>query len=156
MAIKRWHPFGLAHRPEPFLGLDSLRQEMNQLLEQFGSGWPGDGNGFAFVPSAEIDETDSEIHLKLEVPGMQAEDLDIEVMDDTVAIKGERKSETKSEEKGVTRSEFQYGKFERVIHMPAQIVRDQVVADYKDGVLSLTLPKSPEEKKESVKVKVAG
>ena len=154
MTITRWRPFGHIERWEPFGEFDTLRKEMDKLFDQFRLGWKEEGNGFGFVPSAEIDETDTEIHLKLEVPGMEADDLDIEVTDDAVAIKGERKSETKTEEKGGFRSEFHYGKFERLIPMPARIAKDQVDAEYKAGVLRLTIPKSQEETTEAVKVKV--
>lgn len=152
--ITHWRPFGHIERWEPFGEFDTLRKEMDRLFDQFGLDWKGDGNGFGFVPSAEMDETDTEIHLKLEVPGMESDDLDIEVTDEAVAIKGERKSETKTEEEGRFRSEFHYGKFERLIPMPTRIVKDQVAAEYKAGVLRLTIPKSQEETTESVKVKV--
>lgn len=153
--ITHWRPFGQIERLGPFGDFDVLRKEMDRLFDQFGLDWQDDSNGFGFVPSAEMDETETEIHLKLEVPGMEADDLDINVTDEAVAIKGERKSETKTEEEGRFRSEFHYGKFERLIPMPTRIVKDQVVAEYKAGVLWLTLPKSQEETPESVKVKVA-
>ena len=73
-------------------------------------------------------------------------------MANRVAISGERKSETKSEEKGITRSEFRYGKFQRVIPLPARIENTNVTAEYKDGILELTLPKSEAEKNKVVKV----
>ncbi len=66
---------------------------------------------FSKIPAAELTQTDEALHLKLEVPGMKAEDLDIQVTVDSVSISGERKEETLSEEKGVTHSEFRYGKF---------------------------------------------
>ncbi len=93
-------------------------------------------------------ETEDALHLKLEVPGMDAKDLDIQVMADRVAISGERKTEIKEK----TRSEFRYGKFSRVIPLPARIQNTNVTADYKDGILNLTLPKSEEEKNKVVKV----
>ena len=71
-------------------------------------------------------------------------------------IAGKRKSETKSEENGKTRSEFRYGKFKRVIPLPARIQNTNVTADYKDGILNLTLPKSEEEKNKVVKVNLFG
>jgi HSP20 family protein len=83
---------------------------------------------------------------------MEAKDLDIQVTMDRVAISGERKSETKTEEHGVTRSEFHYGKFSRVIPLPARIQNTNVTADYKDGILNLTLPKAEEEKNKVVKI----
>ena len=156
MAITRWRPFGSIEHWEPFEELDMLRKEINKLFEQSSLLGSREGsNGFGFIPSAEMDETDTEIHLKLEVPGMEAGDLDIQVTDEAVAIKGERRSESETEEKGVFRSEFHYGKFERVIPMPTHIVKDKVSADYKNGVLNLTIPKSQKEKKSAVKVEVS-
>ena len=154
MTITHWRPFSSIDRWEPFGEFDALRKEMDRLFDQFRPGWKEEGNGFGFVPSAEIDETATEIHLKVEVPGMDVNDLDIEVTDDAVTIKGERQSETKTEEKGGFRSEFHYGKFERLIPMPARIMKDQVAAEYKAGVLRLTIPKSGEKTTEAVKVKI--
>ena len=156
MAITRWRPFGNIEHWEPFEEIDALRQEINKLFEQSSLlGGEDGGNGFGFVPSAEIDETDTEIHLKLEVPGMEAGDLDIAVTDEAVTIKGERKSESKTEENRSFRSEFHYGRFERVVPMPTHIVKDQVSAEYKNGVLNLTIPKSQEARKMAVKVEVS-
>jgi HSP20 family protein len=83
---------------------------------------------------------------------MEAKDLDVQVTENTVAIRGERKSETKSEDKGVTRSEFHYGKFQRIIPLPARVQNTNVKAEYKDGILTLTLPKTEAEKNKVVKV----
>jgi HSP20 family protein len=116
----------------------------------------GEWGNFSKVPAAELTETDDAVHLKLEVPGMEAKDLDVQVMVDRVAIAGERKSETKSIEDGRTRSEFRYGKFSRVIPLPVRIQNTNVTADYKDGILNLTLPKSEEEKNKVVKVNLLG
>jgi HSP20 family protein len=107
---------------------------------------------FLRVPAAEIEETKDAIHLKLEVPGMEAKDIDVQVTENAVLISGERKSETKTEEKGITRSEFQYGKFRRVIPLSARIQNTNVTAEYKDGILNLTLPKTEAEKNKVVKV----
>lgn len=104
------------------------------------------------IPAAEIEETKDAIHLKLELPGMEAKDIDVQVTENAVLISGERKSETKTEEKGITRSEFQYGKFRRVIPLSASIQNTNVTAEYKDGILNLTLPKTEAEKNKVVKV----
>lgn len=155
MAIKRWQPLDEIKHWEPFGEIDSLRQEMNRLLEQFVPVWAESSRGYSFAPAAEVNETDTEVHLRLEVPGMEADDLDVEVTDKTVAIKGERKSESETSEQGSFRSEFYYGQFERVIPLPSRIEKDEVTAEYKNGVLSLTLPKAPEEAKKSVKVNLS-
>jgi HSP20 family protein len=159
MAITRWEPFRGIERWEPLREMEGLKHEMDRLLERFGH-TEGErlmpmGNGERFiVPSAEMKETPEEIHLKLEIPGLEAKDLDIEVTEQSVSISGERKSETKTEEQGMVRSEFRYGKFQRIIPLPSRIKNDTVHADYKDGILTLTLPKAEEEKHKSVKVSV--
>ena len=80
---------------------------------------------------------------------------DIQVMIDKVTIAGERKAETESNKNGKTRSEFRYGKFQRVIPLPVRIENTNVTADYKDGILHLNLPKSNEEKNKVVKVSIS-
>ncbi|WP_035985280.1 Hsp20/alpha crystallin family protein [Leptolyngbya sp. KIOST-1] len=155
MTLIRWRPFRDLKHWEPFGEVDTLKKEMETLLERFVPEFGRSMDGTVFVPSAEIDETETEFHLKLEVPGMSAEDLDIEVTDQAVLITGERKSETKSEEDNTLRSEFYYGKFERYVPLPSQIQRDHVAAEYKDGILNLTLPKAKEQKEKATKVKVA-
>ncbi len=133
MTITRWQPFG---------DIEYWKSRMNRLF------------GIDFMPVAEMEETDNEIYLKLEIPGMETSDFDIEVTETSVNISGERKSETETEEKGVVRSEFSYGKFERVIPLPAHIQNDKVKAEYKNGILILTLPKTEGEKHKIIKVEV--
>ncbi|RMF21858.1 MAG: Hsp20/alpha crystallin family protein [Cyanobacteria bacterium J083] len=146
MALVRW---------EPFAEIDSLQKEMNRLFESLAPRTTDGGLlSPAFIPAAEMEETEDEIHLKLEVPGIDPKDIDIQVSADTVSISGERKEEKKTEEKGVTRSEFRYGAFRRVIPLPVRIKNSDVKAEYKDGILHLTLPKSEEEKSKVVKVNV--
>ena len=142
-------------RYNPWQEMSSLQRQLNRLFDDAlaPDNWDEWGN-LSKIPAAELSETDDAVHLKLEVPGMEAKDLDIQVMADRVAIAGERKSETRSEEKGTTRSEFRYGKFQRVIPLPARIQNDRVSAEYKDGILNLTLPKAEEEKNKVVKVNI--
>jgi HSP20 family protein len=85
---------------------------------------------------------------------MEAKDLDVHVTAEAVSISGERQSEMHSEDKGVTRSEFRYGQFRRVIPLPTPIQNDKVQADYKNGILSLILPKVEAEKTKVVKVNI--
>jgi HSP20 family protein len=140
-------------RYNPWQEMNSLQRQLNRLFDDVMT--PSLGSEFGNmdrVPAAELTETEDAVHLKLEIPGMEAKDLDIQVTADRVSIAGERKSETKTEEKGVTRSEFRYGKFQRVIPLPTRIQNTNVTADYKDGILNLTLPKAEEEKNKVVKV----
>ena len=140
-------------RYNPWQEMNSLQHQLNRLFDDAltSDNWENFGN-LSKIPAAELIEKDDALHLKLEVPGMQAKDLDIQVMADRVAIAGERKSETKSESNGSTRSEFRYGKFQRIIPLPVRIQNTNVTAEYKNGILNLTLPKSEEEKNKVVKV----
>jgi HSP20 family protein len=138
---------------EPFREMESLRREMNHLFDRV---LPhGNGGAIAFMPSVEMEETAEALHLKLEVPGMEGKDLNIQATEDSVIISGERKTESRTEEKGVVRSEFRYGKFERVIPLAVHIQKDKIQADYKNGILNLTLPKVEAEQKVAVKVDVS-
>lgn len=144
MALIRW---------QPFREIDALQREMNRLFDSLTADMTSLSNG-AFMPAAELHETADAIHLKLEVPGIDAKDLDIQVSADAVSVSGERKSESTSEDKGVKRTEFRYGRFQRVFQLPARIQNDHVTADYKDGILTITLPKAEAEKTKVVKVNV--
>lgn len=144
MTLVRWQPFG---------EIETLQNEMNRL---FNSVLPNAKfsyeMGTSYAPPAELEETSEAIVLKLEVPGLEAKDLDVEVTPEAVSIKGERREEIKTEEKGVTRSEFRYGSFQRVISLPSRVQNDKVEAEYKNGILHLNLPKAEEEKNKVVKV----
>ncbi|MDJ0679991.1 MAG: Hsp20/alpha crystallin family protein [Xenococcaceae cyanobacterium MO_167.B52] len=140
-------------RYNPWHEMSSLQRQLNRLFDDAltTDSWGEEGN-LSKIPAAELSQTEQDLHLKLEVPGMEAKDLDIQVMADRVSISGERKSETKSETDGTTRSEFRYGKFSRVIPLPVKINNTKVTAEYKDGILNLTLPKVEEEKNKVVKI----
>jgi HSP20 family protein len=154
MAITQWRPFRDITHWEALPTIESIQEEMNRLFHQLSPSGNGDPELMAFIPSAELEDTPTEIHLKLEIPGLEAKDLDIQATAQSVSISGERKSETKTEEQGVVRSEFRYGKFERIIPLPVQVKTDAVQAEYKNGILTLNLPKSEEAQKKVVKVEV--
>ncbi len=145
MALIRW---------TPLREIDELQKEMNRFFNTLAPATRMDGEQeiFSFVPAAELTETPESLHLKLEVPGLEAKDLDVEVMADEVRISGERKSQNQTEENGITRTEFRYGKFHRVIPLTIRIDNTNVTAEYKDGILTLTLPKAEAEKNKVVKV----
>ena len=146
MAIIRWNPTR---------EIDSLQREMNRLFDRvMPSHFDWDANA-PFVPAAEMSETPEAVHLKLEVPGMKPDDLDVQVSADSVSIRGERRDETQTEEKGMTRTEFRYGSFERVIPLPVRVENTQATAEYKDGILTRDLPKIAEEQHKVVKVNLS-
>lgn len=144
MAIVRWNPWQ---------EINAMQRQFDRLFDDvLAPTTKQDYGSFAHVPAVELSQTDDAIQLKLEVPGMEAKDLDVQVTTDAVFIRGERKSETKTEDRGVTKSEFRYGKFQRVIPLPNRIQNTNVTAQYKDGILNLTLPKAEQEKNKVVKV----
>ncbi|HEY9656950.1 MAG TPA: Hsp20/alpha crystallin family protein [Allocoleopsis sp.] len=146
MTLVRWNPWQ---------EIDTLQRQLDRLFEDsFTPPAATLKNPLARIPAAELKETDEAILLKLELPGVDAKDLDVEVTEEMVSVKGERKSETQSENNGVIRSEFHYGTFQRMIPLPARVQNTQVKAEYKDGILHLTLPKTDAEKHKVVKVQL--
>ncbi len=132
----------------------ALQDEMHQALSRFSENWTGEEA--MFVPSLDLSETDGELQLTVDVPGMKPEEIDVEVAGQRVRIRGEHKEE--KEEKGRTyhRIERRSGSVFRSVELPCAVKGDKVVAEYKDGVLKVTLPKSEESKSHKVKVKVNG
>lgn len=145
MALVRW---------APFREFETLQREMNQLFDTLAVDGDRPVRG-SFAPAVELQETPDTVLLKAEIPGIEPKDLDIQVTAEAVSIKGERRSEVHTDEKGVKRTEFRYGSFSRVVPLPNRIQNDKVTADYKDGILHLTLPKVEEEKNKIVKVNLS-
>jgi HSP20 family protein len=140
-------------RYSPFREIDTLQRQFNRLFDDtlFPS-YVGKNNSHAPTPAAEITETPEAVYLKLEIPGVEAKDFDIQVTKDTVSISGERQQEITTETNGKTSTEFYYGKFQRVISLPTAVQNNSVTAEYKDGILKLVLPKQEEVKNLAVKV----
>ncbi|MDB9303332.1 MULTISPECIES: Hsp20/alpha crystallin family protein [Cyanophyceae] len=151
MVLSRW---------EPFREIETMQRQMSRLLDQISA--PSEttdiiSDRITFVPPAELEETSDDVKLWMEIPGIDPQDLDVKVAADTVSVTGERKSEVREEEKrGMRRSEFRYGRFQRVIPLPSRIQNDKVQADFKNGVLCLTMPKAEEEKTRVVTVQLPG
>jgi HSP20 family protein len=135
-----------------------MQRQMNRLFNEMMSYGSGESEiesseGMSFVPAAKLHETPESIALRMEVPGIEPQDLDVKVTAEAMAIQGECKSGIKQDDKGMRRSEFRYGSFRRVIPLPARIQNDKVQAEFKHGVLHLMIPKAEEEKNRVVTVK---
>lgn len=107
-----------------------------------------------WAPAVDISESEDGYTIKADLPGMKKEDIEVSAYDDTVVIKGERKSEHEDKEKGYHRVERQYGSFSRTFRVPGGLDAKKVTADYKDGVLHVTVPKCEEAKPKLIEVKV--
>lgn len=106
-------------------------------------------------PKVDVSETDDEIKVVANVPGIDPEKIDIEVGDDYLSLSGRIEKENKDEKDGkVYRYEREYGEFRREFSLPARVNKDGIIAKAKNGVLSITLPKSEEERKAKIKIEV--
>lgn len=140
-------------RYSPFREIDLLQRQFDHLIDDvFLPKYNRSNKSDFLTPAVEMTETPEAVHLKLEIPGIEAKDLDIQVTQDTVSISGERHQETTAEADGKTSTEFYYGKFQRVLSLPTAVQNNNVTAEYKDGILKLVLPKQEEVKSQVVKV----
>ncbi len=103
-------------------------------------------------PTVDIFEEDDDVVVKVELPGMKKEDIDVNITDDTVTISGEKKKEEKIEKKNYFRMERSYGSFTRSFRMPTEVQSDKAKANFKDGILEVRIPKTEEAKKKEKKV----
>ena len=132
--------------------LTRLHEEMDDLFRSFFEPWEMPGWGHHHWPAIDIGETNDAFMVKAEVPGCKAEDIDISVHGSMLTISGEKKQESKEEEKGYYHTERSYGSFRRELNLAADVDPEKIEAKCKDGVLSLKLPKS--EKARPIKVRV--
>src|SRR6201988_1527186 len=147
MAITRW---------DPFRDMFTLQNRMNSLFQEYNRGNNENEtlSTAAFVPAVDIYEDEHKIVLKLEVPGMKQEDLDIQVENNVLSIRGERKFEKEEKEENFHRIERRYGSFYRAFTIPNTVNPDSVKADYDAGALRIQLEKRAEAKPKQIKVAV--
>lgn len=145
---------GVARRAvaEPFT---SLQREIDRLFDDFTRGWPAFGGTAEMVPSMDVTETDKEIELTAELPGLQEKDVQINVADNVLTIKGEKKAEKEAEDKNYRVVERSYGAFARAIELPAGVDPDVIKASISNGVLKVTVPKPAPAQVKKVEIKPA-
>jgi HSP20 family protein len=164
--------------------IDELKQGLGEIWESMAEGWgrlrqqaagaltrfhpsekhpaPSATSGGLALPSTgwallagDIFEDDNKLSVRLEIPGMEKEDLNIEVSDDSLIVRGEKRIEQESEEGRYRVLQCAYGRFDRVIPLPAPVLADQAQASYVNGVLKIDLPKAHPGKSSRVEIKVA-
>ncbi len=141
------------NRTNEWPGLINMEDEINRMFEQFGKpfGWVDQGR---YAPAMDVRETDDAYIVEADVPGMKKEDVHIEVADNVLTIKGERKDEKEEKDKNYHRIERSFGSFARSVALPAGFDGNKVTAKFENGVLTVTLPKPDERKPRRVEVKV--
>lgn len=156
MSIKDLVPrFGRETAPARCAEVDpfrDLQREMNRLFGEFFDDLAPVGRGresawapAAFVPRVDVSETDTEVKVSAELPGMDEKDISVELQDDVLTLRGEKKSAQEEKGKNWFRREQSYGSFQRAIALPAGVEAAKAVAQFKKGVLTFTAPKRPEE-----------
>ncbi len=141
---------------ESFDGFDNLQKDISNFFKPV-SKLIGRDNGLfesEWSPSIDVYDSDNELMVKADIPGLKKEDIDVSIEDDILTIKGEKKRENEVREENCFRSERFYGSFNRSIELPSKVEWDKATATYKDGVLELKLPKKDEAKIKRISVNV--
>ena len=135
--------------------LSTFRREMDRLFDRFFEGWPfkPSPQEGPWAPSVDVSETEKEVIVKAELPGMDPKDIDVSVRGDILTLHGERKQEKEEKGENFHRVERSYGSFSRSIQLPAEVDSGKVNATYKDGVLKISLPKTKEAAVKKIEVK---
>jgi len=140
----------------PFEDIEEARSEMDRLWDTFLFGRPKT-SGVAeeeWQPATDVAETENELVVNVEIPGMDPEDIDVSLSEGTLLIKGEKKPEAEEKDTDYHVMERSYGAFIRSIPLPAEVQSDKISASYKNGILTIVLPKSEGPQKKEIKIKV--
>ena len=145
MAIVRW---------DPFRDLNILQDRMNRLFDDAGSTWRTDEPAAttSWSPSVDIFETEGEIVVKAELPGIDRKDIQLNLENNVLSLRGERKFQKETKDDNYHRIERSYGVFSRAFSIPATVDEERIRADYKDGVLKIVLPKKDQAKPKQIKI----
>ena len=130
-----------------------FREEMEELMSRF---WGNEEDRGAFgrlTPSVDITESDGALEARVDLPGVKPDEIDIQLSGNLLTISGERKEEEEDKGKTYHRIERRTGSFSRCVSLPCTVQEDEVAAEYRDGVLCITLPKTDEAKSRKIKVK---
>jgi HSP20 family protein len=140
----------------PWKGMDLLRHEMDRMFERFVEPrWDEFESAGEWAPKVDVSETKDALIVKAEIPGVEQKDINVSLQDQVLTIKGEKHLEKEEKDEKYHRVERTWGAFTRALRMPAAIAGDKVTAAFKDGTLTITLPKAPEAKGTTIPVKSA-
>jgi HSP20 family protein len=141
-SLMKWDPFSALRRRD-----DSFDDLMRDFF--------GREAGGALEPPAEVAESDGEITVKLLVPGVEKDQIQVTVDEDVLTVRGEVRKEQEEKKKSYYRQEIRYGAFQRAVRLPAEVEGTKATADLKNGTLKITLPKSKQPKAQQIKVAVS-
>ncbi len=156
MALIRFKPEREVSTWTPFRDLVNMQREVGRLFDSFFSDFDGEGNSVAsWSPRTDVSENNEAYVIKAELPGINKNDVKITLRENVLTIKGEKKQEKEEKDHSFHRVERSYGGFERSFSLPSGVKGEKIDAAYKDGILTLTLPKVEEAKPKEIEVKVA-
>ena len=143
MGLSRSSSFG-----SPVRTLQRFADEMDRMFDDFGLGrrWASSWRDSAtdiWAPDVEVFQKNNELTVKADLPGLQRDEISVDLTDDAVTIQGERKREHEEEREGFYRTERSYGSFYRVVPIPEGAITEQAKANFRDGVLEITMPAPP-------------
>ena len=146
MNLTRWTPLH---------DMTLLQNQMNRLFDTTLNGWPGQSETSAWAPAADIYETDNELVVTADLPGIDPKNIDVRVENNILSIRGERNFERNSEKENFHRIERIYGGFARAFTLSTAVDAEKIQARYKDGVLSVRLPKADQARPRKIEVGAA-
>ena len=144
MALVRW---------DPAREVDTLQSEVNRLFDTFFSGRPGEGGAMRrWAPAMDLLATDEHLVLRADLPGLDREDVNVEIKDGVLTVSGERKAEREERGKDFYRAERAFGSFSRSLSLPENVDADKISAEFDKGVLEIRIPKPEERKPQRIQI----
>jgi len=143
-------------RWDPFRNISGLQEQVNRLFESNLRGRTDESALTTWAPAVDIYETENELVMKADLPDVVEKDIDIHVENNMLTVRGERKFEQKVKEENYLRVERAYGAFSRSFSLPNTVNTDAITAEYKNGVLTVVMPKRAESKPKQVKITANG
>lgn len=155
MSLVRWNPSReLAAFPTDIL---NMQREVNKMFNSFFRGDTQDDGSLipsVWTPAVDVAEHENQYIVKVELPGVTKDDVKITMQQNVLTIRGEKKQETETKDSNFHRVERSYGSFQRSFSLPTHVKNEKIEASYKDGILTVTLPKAEEAKPKQIEVKV--
>ena len=155
MSIVRWNP---ARELATFPGdVINMQREINKMFDNFFRGGTledGSLGSSVWTPAVDVEERDDEYQVKVELPGVNKDDVKITMQDNVLTIRGEKKQEKESKNSNYHRVERSYGSFQRSFTLPTSVKHDKIEASYKEGILTIGLPEAEDAKPKHIEVKV--
>ena len=164
MNLKNLIPWKSQHQlsawsPRERSPVDSFRREMDRLFDEFwGDALPGRWGrlGEGFWPDIDVKDTDKELNVSVELPGLDEKDIEVLLSQDALTIRGEKREDTEKDKGGYHYAERRYGAFERTIPLPVSIDAEKAKAAFRKGVLQVSLPKTPDAQAQRKTIPVQG